>query len=485
MDLETIGDSMTPLVVFLIVMVQAGSGAVTSRADPELSSVPLPAGVIISAYNLNPVLCWEYQNMTQEPVFTVQVKNYRDGEWHDACTNVSDHCCSIFNQVDDPADPLWARVKATVGQRESAYVQSKEFILCKQGEIGPPTLNVRRKEDEIIADIFHPLVEINEEVEGIMYEAMYEGSCHTFDYNVYLRVNGSKSLIPKHVHADNCNETQCQLSIPVSSLDSEYCISVQGVSGEWAVATERTKEVCITISSSSVRDSIWIPVVTVLIPFLVIIPLLVYYLMKNPFRKNIMLPKSLISVVRNVTSETKPESKYTSLITSCQPLVPENETVICGEEQASSATVPGLHTQDNLGTAGNTEELAGEIKVLTPEENISDLVTCGPLTPLNKENSTPSDSNQSEPFSFTLNSSHSRNAYDSGLMGSDSLVSDSEFLPNNKAEVKSEGQEPITLRNAPTSFGYDKPHVLVDVIVDEGKESLIGYQPTTGSDEFS
>ncbi|XP_042547983.1 interferon gamma receptor 1 isoform X2 [Dipodomys spectabilis] len=474
---------MTPLVVFLLLVVQAGSGATRSQEDPELPSVPLPASVIIKSYNMDPVLCWEYQNMTQNPVFTVQVKNYGNGEWIDACTDISHHCCSIFNQVDEPEYPLWARVKARVGQRESAYVESKEFTLCKQGEIGPPALKVRRQEDQLITDIFHPSIVTNGEVQGIMYDAMYEGACYTFDYTVYLRVNGSKSLITKHVHADNCNETLCQLSILISSLESEYCISAVGVSREWAVTTEKTKEVCITIFSSHITDSVWIPVVSVFL-FLAIIPLLVYCLMKNLFRKkSIMLPKSLISVVRNVTSETKPESKYTSLITSCQPLVPENETVIC-EEQASPATVPALQTEDNPGAAGNREP-SSEIEVVTTEENISQLTTCGPLTPLNKENSSPSDSNQSEPGSFTLNSYHSRNGYDSGLMGSDSLVSDSELPPNNKAEVKSEGQEPIRLRNAPTSFGYDKPHVLVDVIVDGGKESLIGYRPTTDSDEVS
>ncbi|KAM4866116.1 interferon gamma receptor 1 [Thomomys bottae] len=475
------GGSKTALVVFLLLLVQAGSGAVRSHTDPELSSVPLPTSVIITSYNLNPVLCWEYQNTTLDPVFTVQVKNYGDGEWVDACTGITHQNCSIFEQVVDPEDPLWARVKARIGQRESAYVQSEEFTLCKQGEIGPPALNVRRKEDQIIADIFHPLVVVNGQVQGVISEAMYEGSCYTFDYKVYLRVSGSKSVITKHVRSGNCNETMCQLSIPMSPLDSEYCISAQGVSSDWPIKTEKTKEVCITVFKSSTSDSVWIPVVTALTLFLAIFSLFVYCLVKNLFRKkSIMLPKSLISVVRNVTSETKPESKYTSLITSCQTLVLENETRI-SEEQLSPVKIPGPNAEDNPG--GN-RELSSKTKVHTTEESISDLTTCGPLMPLNKENSSPLDSNQSEPHSFTFNSYHSRNGYDSGLMGSDSFVSDSEFLPD-KTEVNSEGQEPIMLRNAPISSGYDKPHVLIDVIVDGGKESLIGYRPTTDSDEFS
>lgn len=46
---------------------------------------------------------------------------------------------------------------------------------------------------------------------------------------------------------DDCNETQCHLSIPVSSLNSEYCIAAEGVSDIWEVKTEKSEELCVTI----------------------------------------------------------------------------------------------------------------------------------------------------------------------------------------------------------------------------------------------
>lgn len=58
---------------------------------------------------------------------------FRDATWIDAC-NTSDHSCNIFPTMYSPSDPLWARVKARLGQQESAYAESKEFILCQQGE---------------------------------------------------------------------------------------------------------------------------------------------------------------------------------------------------------------------------------------------------------------------------------------------------------------------------------------------------------------
>lgn len=70
------------------------------------------------------------------------------------------------------------------------------------------------------------------------------------------------------------------------------------------------------------------------------------------------------------------------------------------------------------------------------------------------------------------------------MVGSGSSVSNSEVLPHNP-ETKAVGQDSTPVRKAPTSFGYDKPHVLVDVPVDDGgKESLIGYRLTGDAPEL-
>lgn len=50
---------------------------------------------------------------------------------------------------------------------------------------------------------------------------------------------------------EDCNETQCFLNIPMSSLNSQYCISAEGVSELWAVTTEKSDELCITFSDDN------------------------------------------------------------------------------------------------------------------------------------------------------------------------------------------------------------------------------------------
>uniref|UniRef100_H0WUG6 Interferon gamma receptor 1 n=1 Tax=Otolemur garnettii TaxID=30611 RepID=H0WUG6_OTOGA len=452
-------------------------------------TVPAPTHVTVTSYNMNPIVSWEYPAMPQSPVFTTQVKIYgfRDDEWTDACVNTSHHYCFIFKYVDYPARPLWVRVKARVGQKESNYVESKEFILCKHGKMGPPELNVTKQEKKIIIDIADPLIVVNGEQEAVPYDVL---SCYEFVYTVHVIVNKSETIERLSIQTTekDCEDTGCQLSIPASSVNSQYCVSAEGVSDKRDGKTERSKEVCITVFSESKEVSAWIPVCILFLLFLVIIPIFITCYIKkiNPFqKKNIMLPKSLLSVVRNTSSETKPESKYVSLITSYQPFVLEKEKVTC-EEQLSPGTISGMHTEDNSGEAGHREEPSSETEVVTIVENISDMDPGSLRTPIKREDSSPLSSDQSELCSVTVNSYHSRNGSDSGHVESEGLLSDSEFPPSNQTEIMTEGQESVPPRKAPISFGYDKPHVLVEQLVDDsGKESLIGYRLTADSKQCS
>lgn len=470
-------------VLLLALITQVVSTAEMSAVDPKLSSVPVPTNITIEAYNLNAFVYWDYPVVLPTPVFIVEVKTYGKGTWRTACSTYH-HQCDIFSLIDDPISSAWARVKARVGQEESAFAESKEFILCRQWKVGPPKLSTRKRGDQIIVDIFHPLASSVHEQE---LEDMYdEDHCDIFTYNVYVKVNGTLLILKE----DDCNVTWCHLTVPVSSLTPEYCVSAEGVSelGLWPLKTEKSKELCFSIvDHKSIKDSVWIPIVAAVLIFLVLTLVVVCCNIKkiNPFkRKTIMLPKSLVSVVKIASSETKAESKYISPITY-EPIVPENEKVV-SEEQWSPATISSTQTEDDPGKV-EPEDLSSETEVVITEENTSDVAPGSPLTPVRKADSAHSSgSNQSEACSITLNSYHSRSGSDSGVVESIGFLSDSEFPPNNKTEVNTGEPEPVMLRNTTTSFGYDKPHVLVDLPVDEGgKESLIGYRVTAGSKEFS
>ncbi|CAK6446629.1 unnamed protein product [Pipistrellus nathusii] len=467
---------MALLLLLVALTTQAASWAESSAADPEPSSVPIPTNLTIEAYNFNPILSWNYPIMAQKPVFTVQVKIYGEDEWFDAC-NTSQHHCNIIFMIKNPEYSLWTRVKARLGQEESAYAESEEFILCQQGKVGPPKLDISHKEDQLIINIFHPLIVVNGKELGFIFG---EDTCYT-NYQVYERIN--EGLIIDRIlkeDEDDCDETQCNFSIPVSSQNFKYCISAEGISPLMSLKTEMSEEHCITISDSknskSIKDSIWIPVGAALILFLILILVVVCWNLKiNPFKnERIPLPKSLMSVVKNASSEAKSESKYVSPIIY-EPIVPENEKVIW-EEQLSPATISSMQTEDDPGTAKH-RDLPNETQVGTTEENTPDVDPGSPSTPVRSRDSVHSGSNRSESCIVALNSYHTRNGSDSDLVESNSCLSDSESPPSSKTEMKTGEPEPITPRNTTTSFGYDKPHVLVDVPVDEGgKESLIGYR---------
>lgn len=66
------------------------------------------------------------------------------------------------------------------------------FFTANLGEVGPPKLDIRRKEDHIIIDIHHPLVIVNGEDLGVMYD---ESTCYAFTYDVYVRINGNEVCV--------------------------------------------------------------------------------------------------------------------------------------------------------------------------------------------------------------------------------------------------------------------------------------------------
>lgn len=445
----------------------------------ESLTVPIPTNLTFEAYNLNTLLRWDYPSMQETPVFIVMVKSYTHGNWVDAC-NTTHHYCNISSKIEDPSVSLWAKVKAYLGQKQSAYAESKEFILCQHGKYGPPTLSIREKEDQLIIDTYHPLTIVN--------EAEYDDdTCLMFFYHIYIRIDENKTISITCDPFEEDYETLCRSSIPLGILNSNYCVSAQGVSNQWGVKTEMSQDVCILISKDThnVLNDILIPVFVAFIFFLVVIVIFAYCHMKEiiPFkRKSITLPKSLVSVVKNTTAEVKPESKYIFPVTY-QVIIPENEKMP-SEELLPPATVSHTNPEDSPEKAEHTE-LCRKSEVVTTDTDISDVTPESSLN-LVKESSQLSSSNQSNPCSFTLNTYQSRSGSDSGLVESGSFLSDSEFPSDNKTEVKTEIQEPILVPNNTTSFGYDRPHVLVDLLVDEGgKESLIGYRLTTESKEFS
>ncbi|XP_027706569.1 interferon gamma receptor 1 isoform X2 [Vombatus ursinus] len=298
--------SEVDLRLLLLFVFMYRSWAETPTLEPAASIVPTPTNVEITSYNLNPQVSWNYQRTSQTPTFTVELKDYKEGKWNEVCTNISHHFCNIFDHIKRPLSYYWARVKATIGQKESSYVESKLFFMYQHGKIGPPKLKIQEKNRQLIIDIDHPLTVVEgEEKEPVCfyYDSDYD-DCNILTYKVYLNINGSKIT---EEEAQSCNETQCRLIIPAISFNSEYCVSAKGLcenSEIWQITCEKSEEQCIATSSNPNREedsSLPMLIIFVCVALVLSIILITYLVWKRKVfqRKDFKLPKSLVSVNQN------------------------------------------------------------------------------------------------------------------------------------------------------------------------------------------
>ncbi|XP_036623345.1 interferon gamma receptor 1 [Trichosurus vulpecula] len=483
-----VGPSLLLLFVFMY-----RSWAEPPTLEPAASKVSTPINVEIKSYNLNPEVTWDYQKMSQIPTFTVELKNYKEGKWNEVCTNISHRFCNIFYHVKSPLSYYWARVKATVGQKESSFVESKQFFMYQDGKIGPPKLKVQEKNHQLIIDITHPVTVVEGEEKGPVCfyyndDDDYDDDCGIFTYKVYVKINGSKIT---EEEPQSCSETQCQLIIPAISFDSEYCVSAEGVSDSsdvWTSIREKSDEQCITTSPNPKReeDSLPILIISVCVALVICIVLITYLVWKREVfqRKNFILPKSLAFVVRNFNSrnilEVNPEPKCISVVETSYLVVPESE-----EKSIDHLTsVSSINSEDNREKSEHFQETSSITEEMTVEENINEMTSDSHQNTMMKEDYFHPNSSQAESGSLISDSCLPRDDSENRHVESCDFMSDPE-PPQSDPETRADIQDNITLRKVNTSYGYDKPHVLVDMLIDaDDKESLIGYRPSEPSVEI-
>ncbi|XP_051853796.1 interferon gamma receptor 1 isoform X2 [Antechinus flavipes] len=477
----------------LLFVFLCGSCAETLTRDSAASLVSPPTNVEIKSYNLNPEVFWDYQITSPTPTFTVQLRKYPNEVWNEVCTNISHKICNIFDHVKNSQVAYWARVKAIVGQNESSFVESEAFHMYEKGKIGPPTLKIQEKNDKLIIDIDHPLIIVEGEKKGTVCDYYYEEDddddddyCSTLTYKVYLKIDGKK-ITEKETNPQSCNGTQCQLIERATSFNSEYCVSAKGFSQKtsFTIKSEEAEEQCITVSPNTKEDSSLPILITVVCFALVIFVLLIisYWVCKTKvFQKsNLILPKSLVSVIRNFPHnilEVNSESRYISVLETSHLPVTENE-----ENTINHLTPSNINSEDNREKSEHFQEISSITEEMTVEENITEKTSDRNQSPTVK-NYFHSNSNQVESGSLISNFCLPTDDSENRHVESCNFKSDPE-LPQSDPEIKADIQDSIILK-VNTSFGYDKPHVLVDMLTDSNdKESLIGYRPSEPFMEIS
>ncbi|NXD14115.1 INGR1 protein, partial [Nothocercus nigrocapillus] len=253
----------------------------------------------------------------------------------------------------------------------------------------------------------------------------------------------------------DCNLKKCSLDIPISSKGSIYCISASGSFYDDLILGAPSEESCIpvpleqTLSSENV-----VIVVGVILIFGLFLSM--FYGYKKLRKKNIKLPKSLVSVIRNLNTnrflEPKPETKCNSVVS----LMPD-EPVLPADEEVHPLKVEqkeGITNPENSSEGASSillPEVQGNSGEVSMQESKGEASSDDEQNHKGRESYFPSDNNQTE------------------------ICSNCSEAEVPTTEVQQTDHPSSTLNFS----GYDKPHVPLDMLIDVGEERpVVAYRPT-------
>ncbi|KAL9865104.1 interferon gamma receptor 1 [Geothlypis trichas] len=430
-----------PLSLLAVAALLAPRRSAASQGE-QPPAVPSPTGVVVTSENFKTVLHWQYPPISETPHFIVEIKPYNLGKYKEVstCVNTSAHFCDVSEEICDPYSSHWLKVKAVVGSQLSEYVETNEFILQRHGKIGPPKLNISRHGDEIMVDIHDPVFSL---------------SCieDVYSYLAYsVTVRNSKNET-QELEEDNCTMHKCSLKIPILPESSTYCVSAVAIFNSLMFGTP-SEEICIPVPLRQTLSTHDIIILCAVIGILTVIPT-VYCGCKKLRKNNIQLPKSLVSVMRNLNTGAlmgpRSEGKYMSVISGHLEL-PVNGEVTLLEIEPEEQTVSPVSSCD------------GESSVPSPE------------APAKAEEVTVQESTEEVSIDADEQNCEGKESYfisNSSQMDICSKSSGSEI-------ATTETQQTVVPSSCFKFSGYDKPHVPLDMLmIDVGEEQPVNaYRPT-------
>ncbi|XP_055665842.1 interferon gamma receptor 1 isoform X2 [Falco peregrinus] len=434
-----------PLALLALAALLALRRSAASRGE-QRSAVPLPTQIVVTSENFKTILYWQYPPMSETPRFIVEIKPYILGHYKiiSTCMNISAHFCDLSREIREPFASHWLRVKAVVGSQQSDYVETSEFILRKHGKMGPPKLNLSRHDDKIIVDIYHPAFPSVELLPWIEQELTY-----------LVTFWDSKKQVEEVFPEDNCTVDKCSVSIPIPAEGSTYCVSAKGNFYGGLMVGAPSDESCIHVPLKQILSIQYINILFGVIPSLSLM-LIVCCGYKKLRKKNIKLPKSLVSVIRNLNTdsilESKPDTKYISVINFMpgQTVLPVNHEVTLLEVQPEEETVSPENSGEGASSA-LADASGGRTEEVSLQESTEEVSSGDEQNHKVKESYFISDSTQMD-------------------------ICSSSSGP----EISTTEMPQTVIPSSCLKFsGYDKPHVPLDMLIDVGEEQpVIAYRPT-------
>ncbi|NWR44151.1 INGR1 protein, partial [Regulus satrapa] len=257
----------------------------------------------------------------------------------------------------------------------------------------------------------------------------------------------------EELYEDNCTVQQCTLRIPVPIESSTYCVSAKGIFDALMIGTPSEKS-CIAVPLNQ-RLSTHVIIILCVVTGILTVTLTVYCGCKKLRKNNIQLPKSLVSVMRNLNTSAllgpKSEGKYISVISFMSG---HSELPVNGE-------VTLLEIEPEEQTASPVDSCDGDSSVPSPEAPAK-------VEELPVQESTEEVSCDADEHNCRVKESY--------------FVSDSSQMDicnrSSGSEVSTTETQQTVIPNSCFS-GYDKPHVPLDLLMlDIGEEQPVNaYRP--------
>ncbi|NXL01105.1 INGR1 protein, partial [Mesembrinibis cayennensis] len=254
---------------------------------------------------------------------------------------------------------------------------------------------------------------------------------------------------------ENCTLYKCSLNIPFPAEGSKYCVSAKGSLYDNLMIGAPSEESCIHVplkQALSSQDLIILGGVILSVSLI----LTVCCGCKKLRKKNIKLPKSLVSVIRNLNTdsilESRSEARYVSVIT----ITPSQSGLSVDDE------VTSLEVEPKEETVSPENSSEGASSVPSPE------------APAKTEEVSVQESTEE----VSSNGEQSRKAKESYFISDNSQI---DVCSNSSGpEVPAtEIQQTVIPSNCVKFSGYDKPHVPLDMLIDVGEEQpVVAYRLT-------
>ncbi|NXV74817.1 INGR1 protein, partial [Atlantisia rogersi] len=254
---------------------------------------------------------------------------------------------------------------------------------------------------------------------------------------------------------DNCTVYKCKVNIPLSAEGSTYCVTAKGTLYDELMVGAPSEESCIQVP---LKQQLSMPYVVILCGVLVSLSLIltICFGCKKLRKSNIKLPKSLVSVIRNLNTdsflEPKSDAKYISVISLMpgQSVLPANDGVTLLEVEPQEETASPKNSSEEASSASSPEAPA-KAEEMSVQESTEEVSSDDEQNRKVKESYFISDGSQVD-------------------MCNDSSV----------PEVSAPEIEQTAIPSTCLKFsGYDKPHVPLDMLIDVGEEQpVIAYRPT-------